>query len=205
MTMKLFRIAVAALITVAASSACQSKAPAPPPPASGKASATFAGGCFWCTESDFDKMPGVLSTVSGFAGGRVANPTYKQVSAGGTGAYEAVRVTYDPRRISYAQLVQRFLPTIDVLDGGGQFCDRGESYRPAIFVANPAERRIAEAALAAASKKLGQKTAVAVLPASRFAPAENYHQDYYKKNAVKYKFYRWNCGRDQRLKELWQR
>ena len=112
---------------------------------------------------------------------------------------------YDPKRISYAQLVARFLPTIDVVDGGGQFCDRGDSYRPAIFVANPAERRVAEAALAAAAKRLGQKTAVAVLPASRFTPAEDYHQDYYKKNPVRYKFYRWNCGRDQRLKQLWQR
>ena len=203
--LRTFRIAVAALITVAAATACQSKAPSPSPAASTKAAAVFAGGCFWCTESDFDHVPGVLATVSGFANGRLANPTYSQVSAGGTGAYEAVRVTYDPKRISYAQLVQRFLPTIDVLDGGGQFCDRGDSYRPAIFVANPAEKRIAEAALAAASKKLGRKTAVAVLPASRFTPAEDYHQDYYKKNPVKYKFYRWNCGRDQRLKALWQR
>jgi peptide-methionine (S)-S-oxide reductase len=181
-------------------------APADPKPATpGQASAVFAGGCFWCTESDFDKMPGVVSTVSGYSGGRTANPTYEQVSAGSTGHIEVVRVTYDPKRISYAQLVQRFLPTVDVVDGGGQFCDRGDSYRPAIFVANPAERRIANAALAAASKRLGQKTAVAVLPAARFTPAEGYHQDYYKKNPTRYKFYRWNCGRDQRLKALWQR
>jgi len=200
-----YRIVVAALVTIAAASACQSRTPAQSAPNSGKASAIFAGGCFWCTESDFDHIPGILTTVSGFAGGRLASPNYEQVSAGGTGAYEAVRVTYDPRRISYAQLVARFLPTVDAVDGGGQFCDRGDSYRPAIFVANPAERRIAEAALAAASKRLGQKTAVAVLPASRFTPAETYHQDYYKKNPVKYKFYRWNCGRDQRLKQLWQR
>ena len=203
--MRISRIAVAALITMTAATACQSKAPEPAPAASVKATAIFAGGCFWCTESDFDKMPGVLATVSGFAGGRTANPTYKQVSAGGTGHYEVVRVTYDPKRISYAELVRRFLPTIDVVDGGGQFCDRGESYRPAIFFANAAERRAAEAALAAASKQLGQKTAVAVLPASRFTAAEDYHQDYYKKNPVRYKFYRWNCGRDQRLKALWQR
>jgi len=181
-------------------------APANPKPAApGQANAVFAGGCFWCTESDFDHVPGVVATVSGFAGGHIANPTYKQVSAGGTGAYEAVRVTYDPRRISYAQLVSRFLPTIDAVDGGGQFCDRGDSYRPAIFVANQAERRVAEAALAAAAKRLRQKIAVAVLPASRFTPAEAYHQDYYKKNPLRYKFYRWNCGRDQRLKALWQR
>jgi peptide-methionine (S)-S-oxide reductase len=197
------RIALAALITVAAASACQSKTTAAAPLAPGQATAVFAGGCFWCTESDFDHIPGVVSTVSGFAGGHVASPSYQQVSAGGTGAYEAVRVTYDPKRISYAKLVARFLPTIDAVDGGGQFCDRGDSYRPAIFVANPAERKIAEAALAAASKRLGQKTAVVVLPASRFTPAEGYHQDYYKKNPVRYKFYRWNCGRDQRLKALW--
>jgi len=193
-----------ALLIAAFCLAAACSAPADPKPAvTGQATAIFAGGCFWCTESDFDHMPGVVATVSGFTGGRTANPTYKQVSAGGTGHYEAVRVTYDPKRISYSQLVTRFLPTIDAVDGGGQFCDRGDSYRPAIFVANPAERRIAEAALVAASKRLGQKTAVAVLLASRFTPAEDYHQDYYKKNPVRYKFYRWNCGRDQRLKELW--
>ena len=203
--MRIRRIAIASLITMAAATACQSKAPAPSPAASAKATAIFAGGCFWCTESDFDHVPGVLATVSGFAGGRVTNPTYKQVSAGGTGAYEAVRVTYDPKRTSYAELVRRFLPTIDAVDGGGQFCDRGDSYRPAIFFANAAEKRVAEAALASASKRLGQKTAVAVLPASRFTAAEDYHQDYYKKNPARYKFYRWNCGRDQRLKALWRR
>jgi len=147
----------------------------------------------------------VLATVSGYSGGKVARPTYQQVSAGGTGHIEAVRVTYDPRRISYAQLVARFLPTIDAVDGGGQFCDRGDSYRPAIFVANPAERRAAQAALAGAARRLGQPTKVAVLPAAAFWPAEDYHQDYYKKNPARYKFYRWNCGRDQRLKALWQR
>ena len=199
------RIAVAALIAVGAATACQSQAPEPARAASAKATAVFAGGCFWCTESDFDKMPGVLATVSGYTGGRTPNPTYKQVSAGGTGHIEVVRVTYDPKRTSYAELVRRFLPTIDVVDGGGQFCDRGDSYRPAIFFANAAEKRIAETALAAASKRLGQKTAVALLPASRFTAAEDYHQDYYKKNPVRYKFYRWNCGRDQRLKALWQR
>ena len=194
-----------ALLIAAFCLAAACSAPADPKPVSGQASAVFAGGCFWCTESDFDKMPGVLSTVSGYSGGKLARPTYKQVSAGGTGHIEAVRVTYDPRRISYAQLVTRFLPTIDVVDNGGQFCDRGDSYRPAIFVANPAERRAAEAALAAAAQRLGQPTKVAVLPASAFWPAEAYHQDYYKKNPVQYKFYRWNCGRNQRLKALWQR
>ena len=182
------------------------EAPAQPARKAGAtASAVFAGGCFWCTESDFDHMPGVLATVSGYTGGRTERPTYKQVSAGGTGHFEAVRVTYDPSKISYAELVRRFLPTIDVTDGGGQFCDRGDSYRPAIFVASPAEARIAREALRAAGRRLNQKIEVAVLAQGRFWPAEDYHQDYYRKNPVRYKFYRWNCGRDQRLERLWRR
>ena len=172
-------------------------------PASGSESAIFAGGCFWCTEADFDKMPGVVSTVSGYTSGRVANPTYKQVSGGGTGHIEAVRVVYDPKRVSYAQLVRRFLPTIDVTDGGGQFCDRGESYRPALFVSGPQQRQIAQTALKNAGQRLNKQIAVAVLPTSRFWPAEGYHQDYYKKNPIRYKFYRFNCGRDARLKQVW--
>ncbi len=168
-----------------------------------RAAAVFAGGCFWCTEADFDKIPGVISTASGYTGGRVANPNYKQVSAGGTGHIEAVRVVYDPKRISYAELVRRFLPTIDVTDGGGQFCDRGESYRPALFVSTPQQRQIAQTALKSAGQRLNKRIAVAVLPAARFWPAEGYHQDYYKKNPVRYKFYRFNCGRDGRLKQVW--
>ena len=167
------------------------------------ATAIFAGGCFWCTESDFDHMPGVLATVSGYAGGRTANPTYEQVSAGGTGHIEVVRVTYDPRRIGYADLVSRFFRTIDPLDAGGQFCDRGDQYRSAIFVANAAERRIAEAAKAAVARRLGRPVATAVLPAARFYRAEAYHQDYYTRNPVRYRFYRWNCGRDARLRQVW--
>ncbi len=169
-----------------------------------RAAAVFAGGCFWCTEADFDKIPGVISTTSGYTGGRVANPTYKQVSAGGTGHIEGVRVVYDPRRVSYAQLVRRFLLTIDVTDGGGQFCDRGESYRPAIFVANADQQRTVQAALKQIDPRIAKPLAVAVLPAARFWPAEGYHQDYYKKNPVRYKFYRFNCGRDARLKEVWR-
>jgi peptide-methionine (S)-S-oxide reductase len=169
-----------------------------------RAEAVFAGGCFWCVESDFDKITGVVSTTSGYTGGRLASPTYKQVSAGSTGHIEAVRVVYDPQRVSYADLVRRFLPTIDVTDGSGQFCDRGESYRPAIFVANAQQKRSAEAALKQIDPQIAKPLAVAVLPAARFWPAEEYHQDYYKKNSVRYKFYRWKCGRDQRLKELWR-
>ena len=201
--LKPVRIALAALITVAAASACQSKAPAPAQVAPGQATAVFAGGCFWCTESDFDHIPGVISTVSGFAGGKGARVSYEQVSAGGTGNLESVRVTYDPRRISYPNLVTRFLRTVDAVDDGGQFCDRGSQYRSAIFVATPAERRAAEAAIRNASALLKQRVVTQVLPASAFWPAEAYHQDYYRKNPVRYKFYRWNCGRDQRLKQLW--
>ncbi len=169
------------------------------------ATAVFAGGCFWCTESDFDHIPGVVATFSGYTGGRLANPTYRQVSAGGTGHIEAVRVIYDPRRVSYANLVRLFLRTVDPLDGEGQFCDRGDMYRPAIFVANQAERRAAEQALSSASRELGARTAVALLPRAAFYPAEDYHQDYYIKNPVRYRFYRWNCGRDARIREVWSR
>jgi peptide-methionine (S)-S-oxide reductase len=167
------------------------------------ASAVFAGGCFWCTESDFDKVPGVVSTTSGYTGGTVANPTYEQVSAGGTGHFEAVQVVYDPAKVSYNRLVAHFFRTVDPLDGGGQFCDRGDQYRSAIFVANPAERAIAEATGKRASALLKKPVATRILPAARFYPAEGYHQDYYKKNPVKYKYYRWRCGREARLAAVW--
>jgi peptide-methionine (S)-S-oxide reductase len=180
------------------------EAPAQPARKAGAtASAVFAGGCFWCTESDFDHVPGVISTTSGYAGGRIANPTYEQVSAGNTGHIEAVRVVYDPRRVSYATLVERFFRTIDPLDAGGSFCDRGYQYRSAIFVANAEERRVAEAAAQNVSRRLRRPLATLILPASNFYPAEDYHQDYYRKNPVRYRFYRWNCGRDQRIQQLW--
>jgi peptide-methionine (S)-S-oxide reductase len=179
------------------------RAPAPAPRPATTATAVFAGGCFWCTESDFDHIPGVLETLSGYTGGRLANPTYEQVSAGGTGHYEAVRVVYDPRRVSFATLVERFFPTVDPLDGGGQFCDRGDQYLSAIFVANPAERRIAEAAKARVERRLGRPIATRILPRGIFYRAEAYHQDYYRRNSVRYRFYRWNCGRDARLREVW--
>lgn len=169
----------------------------------GRAAAVFAGGCFWCTESDFDKIPGVVSTTSGYTGGKLANPTYEAVSAGGTGHIEAVRVVYDPGKVSYATLASHFVRTIDPLDAGGSFCDRGYGYRSAFFVANAAERRVAETVKARAQAALRKPVATLILPAARFYPAEGYHQDYYKKNALKYRFYRFNCGRDARLKELW--
>ena len=172
-------------------------------PAPQRESAIFAGGCFWCTEADFEKVPGVLSAVSGYTGGRLANPTYERVSAGGTGHYEAVRIIYDPARVSYAALAYYYFRTVDPLDAGGQFCDRGESYRTAIFVTGPRQRQIAEAAKAGAEKMLRKRVATPILPAARFYPAEGYHQDYYKKNRLKYGFYRSRCGRDARLSRLW--
>ena len=201
------RLLVFLLLALAAAGAtvwAQRSAP-PRPQAKGEvtAAAVFAGGCFWCTESDFDHMPGVIQTLSGYTGGRVANPTYEQVSAGGTGHIEAVRVVYNPRGVSYANLVERFFATIDPLDAGGQFCDRGDQYRSAIFVANATERRIAEAAKARVERRLGRRVATQILPRGAFYRAEEYHQDYYRKNPVRYRFYRWNCGRDARLEQVW--
>ncbi len=199
----MIRTVIAAVaLSIGLTGAGSAQAPSQPGPAK-RATAVFAGGCFWCTESDFDKMPGVISTISGYSGGKTRRPTYEQVSAGSTGHIEAVKVTYDPRRISFPQLAARFLRTVDAADGGGQFCDRGSQYRSAIFVASPAERKAAEAAIRSASAQLKQRVATAVLPAAAFWPAEGYHQDYYRKNPVRFKYYRWNCGREQRLKALW--
>jgi peptide-methionine (S)-S-oxide reductase len=166
-------------------------------------SAIFAGGCFWCVESDFDPIPGVTETLSGYTGGMLVNPTYKQVGGGGTGHYEAVKVTLDPSKVTYEQLLTAFWHSVDVTDDGGQFCDRGEVYRPAVFVNGPEQRKIAEASKAAAEKELGQKIKAPILDAKPFYAAEGYHQDYYKKNPLQYKFYRWNCGRNQRNQALW--
>jgi peptide-methionine (S)-S-oxide reductase len=181
---------------------CRSAPAAQAPVRPGQAVAVFAGGCFWCTESDFDKVPGVLSTTSGYTGGKLANPTYEQVSAGNTGHIEAVRVVFDSRRVSYAALADHFFRTVDPLDAGGQFCDRGYQYRSALFVTGE-QRAAGQAAKTRAAAKLGKPVATLLLPAAPFYPAEGYHQDYYKKNAVKYRFYRWNCGRDARLKQVW--
>ncbi len=179
------------------------KAPSGEPPSGQIETAIFAGGCFWCTEADFEKVPGVVDAVSGYTGGSADSPTYEQVTAGGTGHYEAVRVTYDPAQVSYTQLADYFFRTVDPTDPGGQFCDRGTSYRTAIFVADEEERRIAEAEKAEAQAALGQEVVTPVLPAARFWDAEAYHQDYYRENPVRYRYYRSRCGRDARLKELW--
>ena len=163
----------------------------------------LAGGCFWCVESDFDHVPGVVETISGYTGGTVDNPTYNQVSAGGTGHYEAVRIVYDPAEVSLEKLLDIFWRSVDPTDAGGQFCDRGESYRTAVFVQTPEERKAAEASKAEAGKALGQPIVTPVLEADTFWPAESYHQNYYSENPVRYNYYRWGCGRDQRLEALW--
>lgn len=200
--MRVLIIALAFLSAVACSKTMPDAAPAQDQAGEG-AIAVIATGCFWCTESDFDKVPGVLSTTSGYIGGQTANPTYEQVSAGNTGHIEALELVYDPARVTYAALVQHALRTSDPTDGGGQFCDRGNQYRPAIFVGDAAEREVAETAKAQAAKELGRPVATDILPRGRFYPAEGYHQDYYKKNPIKYRFYRLSCGRDAQVRKLW--
>ena len=166
--------------------------------------AIFAGGCFWCTEADFEKLPGVISAESGYTGGPEANPSYEQVASDRTGHVEAVKVTYDPGKVSYGTLVTHFWRTVDPTDAGGQFCDRGSSYATAIFVSNEAQRRAAEVSKAAAAKRLGKPVVTPIRTAARFWPAEGYHQDYAKKNPLRYSTYRKGCGRDARLKSLWR-
>ncbi len=177
--------------------------------------AVVAGGCFWCVEADFESVRGVVEAVSGFTGGTVANPTYKQVVRGGTGHYEAVEITYDDSKISYGQLLDLFFRSVDPTDAGGQFCDRGQSYATAIFVSDPGERAAAEQAKAKAEAALGKNIVTPILEAGSFYKAEDYHQDYYKQNdlvltrfgpkskASAYKTYRKACGRDQRIRQLW--
>jgi peptide-methionine (S)-S-oxide reductase len=165
--------------------------------------ATFAGGCFWCVEADFDKVPGVISTTSGYTGGHVANASYQQVSAGGTGHAEAVEVVYDPAKVSYEKLLDWFWHHVDPLAKNRQFCDVGDQYRTAIFVRNDAERRLAEASKKQVAAELKATVYTEIAAAGPFYKAEDYHQDYYVKNPVRYKFYRWNCGRDQRIEEVW--
>ena len=167
--------------------------------------AIFAGGCFWCVEADFDKMPGVVKTISGYTGGHTRNPTYQEVSAGGTGHAESVEVTFDPARISYRQLVDRFWHNIDPTTLNRQFCDSGDQYRTAIFYNSPEQKMIAEQSLRELEKTKPFKEPIVteITKATTFYPAEDYHQDYHDKNPLRYKFYRYNCGRDQRLDELW--
>jgi len=167
------------------------------------ATATFAAGCFWCVEQAFDAVEGVLSTTSGYTGGQAPNPTYGQVSSGSTGHTEAVQVTYDPSKVSYKTLLDTFWHNVDPFDGSGQFCDRGQQYRPAIFYHSEEEREQAEASKQQVAGQLGKAIAVTVVQAGPFYEAEEYHQDYYTKNPVRYRFYKWSCGRAQRLEEIW--
>lgn len=167
--------------------------------------AIFAGGCFWCTESDFDKLPGVVATTSGYIGGTVANPTYKQVVAGKTGHVEAVKIQFDKTVTSFPELLNAFWPTIDPTFEEGQFCDIGPQYRSVIFYLNPEQQALAEASkeVLAASGRFDQPVVTEILPATEFYTAEDYHQDYYIKNPLRYAYYRNNCGRDERLESLW--
>ena len=172
-----------------------------------KKTAVFAGGCFWCMEPPFDKLKGVLSTTSGFAGGRTKNPTYKEVSGGRTGHLEVVQVEYDPTLVNFEKLLDVYLVNVDPFDPRGQFCDKGEPYQTAIFYSNEEERKAAQKLLASIPKKTAVKDHVHIklLSLKDFFPAEEEHQDYYKKNPIRYKFYRNSCGRDQRLKEIWNK
>jgi peptide-methionine (S)-S-oxide reductase len=172
-------------------------------PAAAQGQATFAAGCFWCVEADFDKVDGVVSTTSGYAGGKVGNPTYQQVSAGGTGHTEVVRIVYDPAKVSYQQLLDVFWKNVDPLAADKQFCDTGDQYRSAIFYHDEEQRKLAEASKTSVQGKFKEPVQTQIAAAGAFYPAEDYHQDYYKKNPVRYKFYRYNCGRDARLEQLW--
>lgn len=167
--------------------------------------AIFAGGCFWCMEPPFEKLKGVIEAQSGYSGGRTDKPTYEQVSHSDTGHKEVVEITFDPKLITYAELLEVFWKNIDPLDEKGQFCDKGDSYKSALFYSSEEQKKAAEASLEKLSKSgiLKQKIVTEVLPAKTFFPAEDYHQDYYKKNPLRYRYYRNGCGRDKRLKELW--
>lgn len=175
------------------------------PQSEGLQTATFAGGCFWCMEPPFDELEGVVSTTSGYTGGSQKDPTYRQVSAGRTGHTEAVQVVFDPNKISYQKLLDVFWRNVDPTTADRQFCDTGNQYRPGIFYHDKNQKRLAEESMRTveASKPFEKPIVIEITPASEFYAAEDYHQDYYLKNPVRYKFYRYSCGRDQRLEELW--
>lgn len=167
-------------------------------------SAIFAGGCFWCEQAAFDDLKGVISTTAGYTGGHTQNPTYEQVSHENTGHYEAVKVVFDPSIITYKQLLEIFWKNIDPLDDGGQFCDRGDSYRSAIFYSDE-QKSLALKSKDDVEKKLKATVVTEIIPAVKFYPAEDYHQEYHKKNPIRYRFYRSRCGRDKRLNEIWKK
>ena len=193
----LLRIAVIFLIVGGVAHAAQSPGSTP------TAKATFAGGCFWCMEPPYDELEGVTSTISGYIGGTKKDPTYEQVSAGTTGHTEAVQITYDPQKVTYEKLLEIFWRNIDPLTANAQFCDSGSQYRSGIFYHDEAQKKLAEASKKRVQTRFKQPVVTEITAASEFYPAEDYHQDYYKKNPIRYKIYRYGCGRDQRLKELW--
>jgi methionine-S-sulfoxide reductase len=202
--------ALPALLAVVLAACAPPESAVPPAPDPGFAiapaeadTAVFAGGCFWCMEKPFETLDGVASVVSGFAGGTVPNPTYDQVAAKGTGHYEVVQVVYDPDVVDYETLLQIYWPNVDPLDDGGQFCDRGEPYRPAIFASNAEERAAAEASKAAVQERFDQPVVVPILDSAPFYAAEETHQDFYRTNPARYQSYRTGCRRDARLAELW--
>ena len=197
----MFLAVALAVLGLTSLSAAQPASPVQPKAGASLAKATFAGGCFWCMEPPFERLKGVVSVTSGYTGGVKLDPTYEEVSAGGTGHRESVEVLYDPRQVSYAQLVDVFWHNVDPTNNQGQFCDFGGQYRTAIFYHDAEQKRIAETSKAALQKKM--KNYTDIVPAAVFYPAEEYHQDYYKKNPIRYKFYRANCGRDRRLEQIW--
>ena len=172
-------------------------------PRQGLQKATFAGGCFWCVEADFDKVAGVISTTSGYTGGRLARPTYEQVSRGGTGHTEAVEVMFDPKVVSYERLLDHFWRNVDPFVSHRQFCDIGDQYRPEIFVHSDAQRAAAESSKRRLQQRFNDSIMVRITAATTFYPAEQYHQDYHNTHSLQYRFYRWNCGRDARLRQIW--
>lgn len=189
--MKIVRIVLLLMVSMAAVASAKTE------------KATFAGGCFWCMEPPFDKLEGVISTTSGYIGGQKKNPTYEEVSAGGTGHAEAVEVVYNPAKVSYAKLLEVFWRNIDPLVANRQFCDGGNQYRSAIFFHDANQKKLAEESFKNVDARFDKPIYTEIVAATKFYPAEEYHQDYYVKNPIRYKFYRFNCGRDQRLEELW--
>lgn len=194
------QLTLACLVCIPLLAAAQTEKPA------ATAVATFGGGCFWCVEEAFDKVPGVISTTSGFMGGHLKNPTYPQVSAGNTGHNEVVQVVYDPSKVTYAQLLDAFWRNIDPTQANGQFCDHGSQYRSEIFVHDEAQRKAAEASKAALQKNkpFAGDVRTLITRAGEFYAAEDYHQDYYKKNPIRYNYYKTACGRQARLQEVWK-
>jgi peptide-methionine (S)-S-oxide reductase len=196
-------IAVALLLAAACTGGAGAQARQSAPAAAARDTATFAGGCFWCVEEAFDKAAGVVATTSGYTGGRTRNPTYDQVSAGGTGHAEVVQVVFDPRRTTYAKLLEVFWRNVDPLTPNRQFCDEGAQYRSAIFYHDAEQRRLAEASKRALAGRFREPIVTEIGPVGAFYPAEEYHQDYYKKNPARYRFYKFSCGRARRLAQVW--